>query len=254
MYSDLKDSSLVLLGVGLAVVALLVVRGKFRCSMDMGQRNIFATNYSFFTTLYTFFLGFAVISLWQNYNAADAAITNEADSLVVQYRLAESFPGAVAFRKSLVRYVDCIKTTGWEQMENDESSDGAEILFDDIWKKLEDMKPPKGEDQSMYTLMITQMINLSKLRHQRLLLVNGNLYPPIWFIIYIGVAFTIFGFYFIESGHAPADIYFMLMMLTMILGNIFLLYELDTPFSGIISLDKTKFDAAAQAMQILGGR
>ena len=45
----------------------------------------------------------------------------------------------------------------------------------------------------------------------------------------------------------------MVMMLAMVLGNIFLLYELDTPFSGVICLDPDKFSQAARAMQALGG-
>ena len=43
------------------------------------------------------------------------------------------------------------------------------------------------------------------------------------------------------------------MMLIMLIGNIFLLYELDTPFSGVISLDPDKFAQAAQAIRALCG-
>lgn len=252
MYSDLKDVAMVVLAVGLAVGGMLVVRGKVRCSMSLAQRNLFSTNYCFFSTLYTFFLGFAVISLWQDYNRAAATVTDEADLLVVEYRLSLALDDADAFRQSLVRYVDFLRTTGWEKMEHDEPSDGAQTLYDDIWDNLRRIKPKRAEDHGLYDIMVNRLISLNKLRHLRQLLIDGNLYPPIWIIIYIGVAFMIVGFYFIETGHGPADIYFMCMMLTMVLGNIFLLYELDTPFSGIIRLDKGTFEAAAQAMRVLG--
>lgn len=253
MYSDLKNVAVVVLVVGLAVIGLIAVRGKVRCSMSLTQRNLFSTNYGFFSTLYTFFLGFAVISLWQDYNRAAATITDEADLLVVEYRLSLALADGDAFRQSLVRYVDFVRTTGWTKMENDEPTDGSQTLYDDVWDNLRRIKPKRAEDHGLYDIMVNRMISLNKLRHLRQLLIDGNLYPPIWIIIHIGVAFMVFGFYFIETGHRPADIYFMAMMLTMVLGNIFLLYELDTPFSGIIRLDKGVFDAAAQAMHALEG-
>lgn len=253
MYSDLKDSALVLLAVAVAVLVLLVIRGRFRCTMSMEQRNLFATNYGFFSALYTFFLGFAVMTLWQDYNKAAMAITNEADALVVQYRLSLSFEKTEPYRRSLIRYVDFVNTTGWKNMKESLPSDGANDLYDAVWREFRSIRPKNGLDIGTYDIMTSQLIDLNKLRQQRLLLINGNLYPPIWIIIYLGVAFTIFGFYFLESGHRPADVYFMLMLLTMVLGNIFLLYELATPFSGFIRLDRGKFELAARTMRSLGG-
>ena len=72
-------------------------------------------------------------------------------------------------------------------------------------------------------------------------------------LAFLGVAFTVVGFYFIETGHRPADRFFAVMMLVMLVGNIFLLYELDTPFSGVICLDPDKFTQAAQTIRALGG-
>jgi len=254
MHSDLRYLGVVVAGVAAACLLLTIVRRRCNCAMDVPQRTLFATNFCFFTTLYTFFLGFAVVSLWQNYNTADAAITNETDLLVVEYRLSQSLPGTEAFRQSLLRYVEAVRDPGWGMMRDGDPTDGAEDLYSAIWNNLQQLDPKAaGHNHSIYALMLSRMIDGNKLRHERLLLINGSLYPPIWAIIYLGVAFTIGGFYFIETGHRAADLYFMTMMLAMILGNIFLLYELDTPFSGIISLDPDKFAQAAQVMRTLGG-
>ncbi|MYL84305.1 DUF4239 domain-containing protein [Desulfovibrio aerotolerans] len=254
MHSDLRYLGIVIAGVAAACLLLTIVRRRCSCAMDMQQRNLFATNFCFFTTLYTFFLGFAVVSLWQNYNAADAAITNESDLLVVEYRLSQSLPGTEAFRQSLLRYVEAVQEPGWGMMRDGNASDGAEELYSALWNELQRIDPKAvAHNHSVYALMLSRMIDCNKLRHERLLLIDGSLYSPIWVIIYMGVAFTIAGYYFIETGHRPADLYFMTMMLAMILGNIFLLYELDTPFSGIISLDPEKFAQAAQTMQKLAG-
>lgn len=254
MHSDLRYLGIVIVCVAAACLLLTIVRRRCVSDMSMEQRNLFATNFGFFTTLYTFFLGFAVVSLWQNYNAADTAITDETDLLVVEYRLSQSLPGSEVFRRSLLRYVEAVREPGWGMMRDGEPSDGADELYSAIWDNLRLIAPgPSDHDHSVYVLMLSRMIDCNKLRHERLLLIDGSLYTPIWIIIYMGVAFTIGGFYFIETRHRPADLYFMGMMLAMVIGNIFLLYELDTPFSGIISLDPEKFTQAARSMRALGG-
>ncbi|MHC1791043.1 bestrophin-like domain [Solidesulfovibrio sp.] len=254
MYSDLRYLGIVIAAVAAGILLLTIVRRRCDCAMTLEQRNLFATNFGFFTTLYTFFLGFAVVSLWQTYNGADSAITNETDLLVMEYRLSQSLPGTEAFRQSLLRYVEAVRDPGWTMMREGEPSDGAGALYDAIWDNLRLADPaPRSLSHGVYTLMLTSMIEGNKLRHQRLLLIDGSLYTPIWVIIYMGVAFTIGGFYFIETRHRPADLYFMGMILAMVIGNIFLLYELDTPFSGVICLDPDKFGQAIQTMKALGG-
>ena len=254
MHSDLRYLGIVIAGVAAACLLLTIARRRCVCAMSLDQRNLFATNFGFFTTLYTFFLGFAVVSLWQNYNAADTAITDETDLLTVEFRLSQSLPGTEAFRRSLLRYVAAVREPGWDKMRDGEPSDGADALYGALWDDLQRIDPaPDDHGHSIYALMLSRLIDCNKLRHERLLLIDGSLYSPIWVIIYMGVAFTIGGFYFIETKYRPADLYFMTMMLAMILGNIFLLYELDTPFSGIICLDPDKFAQAAQAMRTLGG-
>jgi hypothetical protein len=254
MYSDLRYLAVVCAGVVAVLVALRLLRRRVACALSLEQRNLFGTNFGFFTTLYTFFLGFAVVSLWQTYNGADSAITDETDLLVVEYRLSQALPDSQGFRRALLRYVETVREPGWARMRDGEASDGAGALYDVVWNELRLINPPPdGGGHAIYTLMLSQLIDCNKLRHKRLLLIDGSLYAPIWAIIYLGVAFTLVGFYFIETGHRSADRFFMVMMLAMILGNIFLLYELDTPFSGVICLDPDKFTQTAQAMRALGG-
>ena len=253
MYDDVKYLLVVLCSVTLSVVGLLFFRNRRSNGMSIAQRTLFATNFGYFTTLYTFFLGFAVVSLWQDYNRADAAITNESDLLVVEYRLSLSLPGTEQLRRALLEYVTYVQEAGWKNMREGCNSDGADALYERIWDRMRDAEPTTGHSHSIYTIMLNRLIDLDKLRHQRLLFINGNLYAPIWGIIYMGVVFTVAGFYFIDTDHRGSDVFFMFMMLAMVLGNIFLLYELDTPYSGVIRIEAGKFAGAAAAMRAMGG-
>jgi hypothetical protein len=253
VYDDVKYLLVVLCSVTLSVVGLLFFRNRRSNGMSIAQRTLFATNFGYFTTLYTFFLGFAVVSLWQDYNRADAAIADESDLLVVEYRLSLSLPGAEQLRRALLEYVTYVQEAGWKNMREGCSSDGADALYERIWDRMRDAEPTTGHSHSIYTIILNRLIDLDKLRHQRLLFINGNLYAPIWGIIYMGVVFTVAGFYFIDTDHRGSDVFFMFMMLAMVLGNIFLLYELDTPYSGVIRIEADKFAGAAAAMRAMGG-
>ncbi|MEA5090306.1 hypothetical protein [Solidesulfovibrio sp.] len=253
MYDDVKYLVVVLCAVALSVVGLLFFRSRLGNGMSIAQRTLFATNFGYFTTLYTFFLGFAVVSLWQDYNRADAAITNESDLLVVEYRLSLSLSGTEQLRRALLEYVTYVHEAGWKNMREGCDTDGADALYGRIWDRMRDAEPTGGHPHSIYSIMLNRLIDLDKLRHQRLLFVNGNLYAPIWGIIYMGVVFTVAGFYFIDTDHRGSDVFFMFMMLAMVLGNIFLLYELDTPYSGVIRIEAGKFAGAVAAMRAMGG-
>lgn len=253
MLDDLRDSLIVLIVVLALTLFMYILRRKRPHGMNMDQRNLIATNYGFFTTLYTFFLGFAVVTLWQSYNGADDNVTAEADMIMAEYQMSQGLPDSQAFRQALLDYAGFVSTAGWEAMRRGETDDGAGPLFMDIWSKLLRLKPDQLLDQSYYTLMVEKFIDLSKIRNDRLLAVEGNLYPPIWFVIYLGVFFTIFGFFFIDSEHRLADFFYIFMMVSMVMANIFLVYELNTPFSGYISIEPGKLNTIVARLQAFSG-
>ena len=253
MLSDLRSSLMVLAIVMALTIIMRVVRNFRPHRLNLAQQTLISTNFGFFSTLYTFFLGFAVVSLWQSYNNADAFVTNEAQLLLAEYRLSESVPNSIGFRKALLDYVSWIKDQGWDEMQAGKTNDGADAYFAKVWKELRAMKPSDSADRTSYTLVAEKLTQLDSLREGRMDLIDGNLYTPIWVVIYLGVLFTIGGFYFTDSGSKFADWFFILMMTTMVMANIFLIYELDTPFSGYIHIGPEKFQTLFTKMQSLYG-
>lgn len=248
MLADLRYDVAVLVVVLILATFVYKMRFKRPHRLTMDQKNLVATNYGSFTTLYALFLGLAVVTLLQTYNDIDAAATDEADLILVEYNISNDLASSEPFRQAVRAYVGYVKGSGWDNMRQGFHSDDADRLYKEVWSKLRAMKPKNNDDAYLYTFMLDKMVNVDKLRHKRILAIDGNLYPPIWALIFTGVLLTVIGFYYIDSGHNGADIYYIAMVLTLILGSIFLLYELDTPFSGVISIGPEKFEAVYQAM------
>ena len=253
MLTDIRYDVVVFVVVVALATMVYTLRYRRPHSLTMVQKNILATNYGSFTTLYALFLGLAVVTLLQTYNDVEAAATDEADLLLTQYDISKDLGNSEPFRMAVTEYTAYVGGQGWKNMRQGLPSDGAQALYRTAWKALRAMKPKNSEDAYLYAFMLDKMVSIDKLRHKRILAIAGNLYAPIWVLVFTGLLFTIFGFYYIDSGHNEADIYYIAMVLSLILGSIFLLYELDTPFSGVISIGPERFEAAWRAMSAPAG-
>ncbi|MBI5519914.1 MAG: DUF4239 domain-containing protein [Desulfovibrio sp.] len=243
--------ALVVLAASLASLLIFRARHLRGHTLDMGQRNLLATNFGFFTTLYTFFLGFAVYTLWQNYSDVETKLAEETDLLVVEYRLSHSMKDTDTLRQLLREYVSVVVQDEWPAMKQGRVSSSAADIYERIWREVSRLKPGERENFAVHSIMLAKMVDLNKLRHARLLQVDGNLYYPIWTILYLGVAFTIIGFSFSNVHDKFTDAVYMVTILVMIFANIYLVIELDRPFGGSLTLGPERFKEALATMRAI---
>ena len=131
-------SLITLISVGISGALLLVRRkgdGRWR-----GQEHIQSSVFNFFTTLYAFFIGFAMVTLWSAFLTAKTNVTREAESLMVVNRTAKHLPGSEVFRQAVVNYVKTVIDVEWAEMEKDIMSPEASRRFDDIWTRFYELK------------------------------------------------------------------------------------------------------------------
>lgn len=249
MWDDLLTLG-ILVGLTLTVSYIIYrLRKRVPHNLDMDEKNLLSTNFGFFTTLYCFFLGFAVVTLWSNYNDTDATSTNEAMGALTMYRLADNLPHSGKFRKDLLDYTLSVIDDEWPSMAQGRECDKTRDILSRTWLDLLRIKPAEPENQAYYVNMVQLLSDLDKFRHKRVLQINGNLYTPIWVLIYMGLAFSIMGFYFIDMNTNMAQVFYMGIMVCMLLTNILLIVELDKPFSGVLNLDPDAFKYSLKAMK-----
>ncbi len=236
MTEDILYTVIVFAGTFLACIGLWIYGKKHPKTLDMDQKNLLATNFSFFATLYTFFLGFAVVTLWGTYNDADNNLTKESQRLQISYQMSYMLPNGEGLRTSIKDYLKFVINDEWKQMLAGKSVAPSPPAYDRMWNELKQLKPANPSDNIYHIELINRMIELSSCRHNRLDQAEGHLYPLIWVLIYLGLFFSVLSFYYLKLEHNSADIYFITSTISIILFLIFLIYELDSPYSGWLHL------------------
>lgn len=224
-----------------AALVLLRRRGSGRWRT---QDHINPSIFSFFYTLYAFFIGFAIVTLWSAFLTAKTNVIREADAVMIVYRTAKNLPGSEPFRQSLKNYVKTVIEDEWPQMEKGSMSLEASRRFDDIWSNFYELKSDPTKNDEIYS-------NLTEAGRQRLSresMMQGNLYPPVWVILFFGALSVTYGLYFINRDPTLVSMIYEFMVIFLLLSCIYFIVDLDTPFSGLINITPEAFKTVYQKM------
>jgi len=224
-----------ILAIGLLLTSLLyLLRRRFAKTALTGEL-LNPSVFSFFTTIYAFFLGFAIVTLWSAYLSAQTNVSREADSLMVAFRVSKTLPNSGALRQTLMDYVKSVVADEWPAMEaQDAMSEKADRAWDGVWEAYLRLKPENKMDNDIYLEVGSRLTQASQHRLFRSLSTQSNLYPPIWVIIVFGFITVLYGLYFHHMRQSPVNLTFDFMVIFVVLCCIYFIYDIDTPFSGFV--------------------
>jgi hypothetical protein len=216
--------------------ALLLIRrkggGRWR-----SQEHIHPSLFDFFTTLYAFFIGFAMVTLWSAFLTTKTNVAREAESMMTVYRTAKHLPGSGPFLQAVASYVKTVIDAEWGEMEKGAMSPEAGRRFEDIWTRFYELKKDPNQTGELYT----DLTAASRQRSTRGTMLEGNLYPPVWVILIFGFLSVCYGLYFINREPTVVSLIYEFMVIFLVLSCIYFIYDLDTPFSGLIILKPDAF-------------
>lgn len=225
-----------ILGLSLLLTTLLFLLRKHFVKSDKIQEHIHPSIFAFFTSLYAFFLGFAIVTLWSAFLRAESNVAVEADSALIAFRLSKNLPNSGDFRQALADYVKSVINDEWKEMGNDAMSEETTRRLDIVWDKFHQLKPIDNSNNDFYGNLSGYLSEISKQRLSRTLLVKGNLYPPIWVIIIFGLISVLYGLYYTHIQQDIIRVIFDFMVVFLVLSCIYFIYDIDTPFSGYIKV------------------
>ena len=246
-----------------AVVALACIAIPFilhhinknaRHPLDITLRQLISQNLTYFITLYAFILSFSMITLWGIYQNAETTVTKEAELALNMYRLSPGLPNSGHFRGLLKDYVVIVKNEEWKEMDEGVFHPKMDSIDDRLWSELNAIRPKSPEYFSTYNNLIVMMTDMGERRLERLLLLDGSLYPQMWALIYLGGFLSLFGLFFTSTGQAKVQFISDFMMICMIVFTIYLIYELDSPFSGTLHIEPKAFNLVYEKMIHLGAQ
>ena len=203
------------------------------------QEHIHSPVFEFFTTLYAFFIGFAIVTLWSAFLTAKMNVTREAESIMIVYRTAKHLPGSEPLRQAIASYVKAVIDGEWSEMEKGIMSPEAEQRFEAIWSRYYEL----GGDANKLGELYTDLTEAGRQRSSRGTMLEGNLYPPVWVILIFGFISVVYCLYLINREPTVVSLIYEFMVLFLVLSCLYFIYDLDTPFSGLIILKPDAFQA-----------
>ena len=216
--------------------ALLLIRrkggGRWR-----RQEHIHSSVFEFFTTLYAFVIGFAIVTLWSAFLTAKMNVTREAESMMIVYRTAKHLPGSEPLRQAVASYVKTVIDVEWGEMEKGIMSPEAEQRFEAIWSRYYELKGDPNQLGQLYT----DLTEAGRQRSSRSTMLQSNLYPPVYVILIFGFISVVFSLYFINREPTVVSLIYEFMVIFLVLSCVYFIFDLDTPFSGLIILKPDAF-------------
>ena len=240
---------LVLISITLIISGAMLLMRRWTSFPESLRDRINSSPFGFFATLYAFFLGFAIVTLWSNFVNVKFNVTWEAYSLLSSYRLSQVLPNSDKFRQDLLKYVKTVLDQEWRSMAAGSMNEEANRLIEAVWSHLQELKPADKQDNPLFVSVATHLNEARRQRLSRSLSLTGNLYQPIWVIIVFGLIATVYSFYFMHPEQNLVQLIFEFMVLFTLLACIYFIIDLDTPFSGLVNVSPDAFQEVYKSMQ-----
>ena len=182
-------------GISLAIPALLYALRHRTLKTPASSRKLISSEiFSLFATVYAFFLGFAIVTLWGTFVSAKNYVNAEAGAVLVSYHLSMPLEHSRGFRQALVDYAKSVVNDEWPSMDQQLSMSEQSVKhFDKIWEAFYLMKPAGGEPYALYASVGQSLAEINRQRLSRALTLSGNLYPPVWVILGFGMLGVLVG-------------------------------------------------------------
>jgi hypothetical protein len=198
--------------------------------------------YAALGVIYAVLLALVVIAVWEEYQAADATVEQEANATAEIYWLGHRLPEPLgAHVQELAKsYAEEVVHKEWPLMEQGQAplmtqtqgTPAGWTIIDDIRENLQDFEPRTKADQQLYAEGLDQVENLANARRMRLVASEEGVPGVLWSVLIFGgiaaVGFTyLFG---LESTWAHR---LMVVTLAAVIGLVlFTVAALGHPFEG----------------------
>ncbi|RTL87016.1 MAG: DUF4239 domain-containing protein [Hyphomicrobiales bacterium] len=199
---------------------------------------------------YSVLLGLIVFSAMDKFSKAGDTVDNETRSIVGLYTLSSQFPNeGKSLQDKLRAYTDEVADNEFHLMESDETSQKAHNLLLDVVDILKKIEPKSQNQQAIYPVMLSEVIQLWDSRRDRLKSSNFSIPTAEWVVLIAGALITVaFTFFFTIDNHL-AHVLMTGLIATLIMTSLYLVLLFGDPFSGDLRVSNNSFVLTQKIMQ-----
>ena len=237
---------MVLSFVALAVGGLVLVQRLVPIERRLAHNDVAGFIYAVLGVAYAVLLGLMVLAVWQDWQAAREAATQEANELAAVFWLAHGLPEPEARHiQGLARsYARVEVHEEWPLMERGNSSPKAYVLLDEMRASVEALRPADAAQTVLYDNLLQRLHELGDARRARLLEAEEGLPALLWAVLLVGGAITV-GFTYLFGLRSTTVHVLMVAALALVIGLVlFTVAALDYPFRGDVRIGPEAFEQA----------
>jgi hypothetical protein len=181
------------LAVAVAVAGLALVQRLVPLPIRQAHNAATGTIYAALYVLFGVTLGFSLLLVWQQYDAAEKMAETEATHVEELYQLAGSFPEPERgeIQEIVVSYARVVVEEEWPLMHEGRTSPRAAERADELRSSIQDFQPRTEADQALHSEGLSQLDELDEARALRLLEVREGLPPILWAVLIVGGVLTV---------------------------------------------------------------
>jgi hypothetical protein len=206
--------------------------------------------FSVIGVLYAVMLGFLVVAVWQNYNATEITIRNEAKAVGGLTQLSYALPeeeGEV-IRAALSDYVNDVRQTEWSTMARGLPSKTTADALAHLSQAVFGVRAEQLRDHALFQQGLHLLGAIEDSRSERLDSSDGSVPTILWIVLSAGALITLGYPAFFGTSNAIAQTLMTAALAALVALALAPAMILDFPFSGEAALTSGDFDEALRLM------
>jgi hypothetical protein len=212
--------------------------------------------YQVLGTIYAILLTFTLWGVWQNFTDAGKSVQEEAFALLDLVHILESSPNLDSgdIRHAALSYATLVIEQEWPTLQlssNDlvNSHEKSHSAYRQVVKAIQDITPKNAREVAIFGQTITLLNNWLDSRRARILTAKGDSVKALWPLLLAG-ALILFGFHGLFIAKTIGIWVTLLFGLSLVIGlTFYLIFSLDCPFSGTLSINAEPFELAINVLK-----
>lgn len=237
-------ASLILGGAVLfSLIGVPIARKSLNGKIHHGHNEVLSPIYATAGVIYAVLIGFLVIAVWENYDAAKANAAEEASILTTMYRETSGMPSAEqqVMREHIVKYTEAVVNKEWALQVHGGASQAARKEVAAMYREYNTLSPTVA----LLPINADFLTNIDKFaddRNRRTLQSEEKLPGVLWFAIILGSVITVGMSFFIYMERKWPHI-IMSSIFGVLIGSLLLLTTIfNQPFQGPLAIDSAAFE------------
>ncbi len=230
---------LILFFSSFSIAGLLITRKFIHHSILKLHNDVAGFMFSTLGVIYAVLLAFVVLVVWEEYNDAKKIAESEGSYAFALYRDVSLYPDstiALKLRREFKDYAKAVIHKEYPAMKEMKVDTKTIVMFRDFFYEMKKINPQTAQEQIIYSEIMDNLNTIAEYRALRMLNSKSSVPSAVWIAIIIGGLITI-GFTFLfGTENFKAQMFMSICLSTLVALVIFVIIELQYPFSGEVSV------------------